>query len=1459
QEAINKWIQRRKYAKFLELWVKGLNIDWNKLYGDPKPRRISLPTYPFAKERYWVPEINIKSVEGITRGPAVAASIHPLLHQNTSTLSEQRFSSTFTGQESFLTDYVVKGQRILPGVAFLEMARAAVEQATENLKEGKNGIQLTNVVWAQPVMVGDQPVEIHIGLIPAENGEITFEIYSDSKEGDTEPIVYSKGNAILGSIVEVPNIDIAALKAQCCQGNIDHQGIEEVYTGLGQVLAKISLSSIDCNLSDQLILNPKLLDFILQELIELKANTIDLQSSNSTTLYKPILPFTLQELKIFRKITSEMWVVIRYNTGSKAGNKVQIIDIDVCDRDGIVCIQIKGLEIHSIEWVAEHEDHPIQRSKGFIQKQWELCSAIPTRSLHRTVAILTTQETRDLAAKLAQQFMKCEILDIYDLARQSQQAEQEWKNYDGCIDLTGCGTENHTSINWIAWLQNLIEEGHKEGLILLAVTKGLESYQNIDINLSGASRAGLYRMLQSEYSHLRSRHMDAERYTDDDTLVGQIVSEFFLESEDAEICYRNGKRYRAIFEEVKDSGESQGNVKFPEDHVLWITGGTRGLGYLCAEHFVRKYGVKRLVLSGRELMPKREQWDFYKDNDSIKHKIRAIQALEEKGVQVQVLSVALTDKDAVQKSLQEIKISMGPIGGIIHCAGIADVENPAFIRKSIEGVQQVLDPKIVGLDIMYQSFRAEPLQFFALFSSVSAVIPTLASGQSDYAMANAYMDYFAEAYRGSCPIVSIQWPSWKETGLGEIKSRAYMQTGLLSHTNDEGLQLLDQILSRKMGPVILPAIVNLDLWNAAELMKRTIQKNSLIANRQPYHPVMTKPLTASSDLVNATQAWLISLISNELKIDPARIEADTTFQDYGMDSILLAQVITKMERELKGISIDPSVILEYPTLNTLAVYLMQIYPEALASLFSIKSANTKSTVNQPTCNQPTTFPVLQRERRRGRQENNVNSQKDKVAIVGMACHFPDAMNTKEYWENLKLGKDSIREVSKSRWDWEKYYNAHEYKEGKSISKWGAFLDSIEEFDPGYFNIPRSLAPQIDPLQRQWLEVSAEALADAGYDKKDLWGKRVGVYAGARMGNFANKLKGAKKDRIVGTGPNFITVHLAHIYNFKGPNMVVDAACASSLAAIHLAVKSIQNGEAEIALAGGVEILLDESPFITLSAEKVLSPDGRCKTFDAEANGIGLGEGCGVLILKPLQKAIQDNNKIYGVIDGSAVNCDGNTMGITTPNPDAQRELIKTAISDANINPETISYMETHGTGTLIGDPIELKALTQIFTEHTTKKQFCGVGSIKSNIGHLLSAASVAGIIKVLLAITHQELPPTLHCKNPNPRFNFQDSPFYPVQGLKNWTSDNNILRAGVSAFGLGGNNAHIIVSNEGIPNTHKASLEPKGKRVIFNRKHYWPEEIKNYNEKNDLVQERFNYSNDDEVDEFIELFKIEEA
>jgi Polyketide synthase modules and related proteins len=368
---------------------------------------------------------------------------------------------------------------------------------------------------------------------------------------------------------------------------------------------------------------------------------------------------------------------------------------------------------------------------------------------------------------------------------------------------------------------------------------------------------------------------------------------------------------------------------------------------------------------------------------------------------------------------------------------------------------------------------------------------------------------------------------------------------------------------------------------------------------------------------------------------------------------------------------------------------------------------------------------------------------------------------------------------------------------------GWFSEGIEAFDLATLVSQKRWPLYVDPLVRQFLEVGVEAINDAGYTKKETWGKSVGVFVGSRISNFLSYLPDAIKDTIIGTGQNFISALLSHVYNLTGPSMVIDTACSSSLSSLHLACQSIVRGESEMALAGGVDILLDQVPYIGLSESRALSPDGRCYPFDQRANGFVPGEGSGAVLLKPLEKAIEDGNHIYGVIESSAINNDGNTMGVTTPNPDAQCSVIEAAIQRAQVDIRSISYIETHGIGTMISDPMELKGLTKVFRRLTQDKQFCAVGSVKGNFGHLLSTSGIVSFIKVMLSLYHQQLPPIVHCKTPNRRFEFNQSPFYPNTSLKGWSGYEGVRRAGISSFGFGGTNVHVIVSDQEIQQCRK--------------------------------------------------------
>ncbi|WP_232035849.1 SDR family NAD(P)-dependent oxidoreductase [Methylomusa anaerophila] len=1072
---------------------------------------------------------------------------------------------------------------------------------------------------------------------------------------------------------------------------------------------------------------------------------------------------------------------------------------------------------------AKSEDRPQQRAVRYLQKQWEPCSAASAPISDRTVAILTTQETMELAIQLAGHFLKSEIIDIdtynsHELESQLQQPETHWKNYGGCVDLIGCGQGKSPISHWITWLQRLTEYGQREGLMLLGVTKGLESYQNTVVNLAGAARAGLYRMLQSEYGHLRSRHMDADPSTGDQALARQIASEFCLESEDPEICYRDGKRYRAYLDEFEKSDDgnnsnssnnSQQTLVFPEGHVLWITGGTRGIGYQCARHFVTKHGVRRLVLTGRETMPPRAEWDAYQSqNTAVAQKIQAIRALEAQGAQVQVLSVSLTDEQAVQESLEEIKGTMGPIGGIIHCAGVGDAKNPAFIRKSVGGMQQVLDPKVDGLNILYQSFSNEPLQFFVLFSSVSAIIPALAAGQSDYAMANAYMDYFADARADACPIVSIVWPSWKETGMGEVKTKAYQQTGLLSHTNEEGLQLLDQILSGQLGPVVLPAVVNPDLWQPRQLMQRKKQE-TLTANIQTRRPAAAKTPPAPASLLTVTQKWLVGLFAQELRIDSAKLEMDTAFQDYGMDSILLAQVLGSINQLLAN-DLDPSILFEYSTIESLATWLVNNHASSLGKILDTGSPEQYMPPTQASSLPAPPIPSESPASRGLQTESHTHiyrsSKPQDIAVIGLACRFPGANSLEEYWQLLAEGRSAIRSVPEERWGYLNNFSA-------------GLVDNITQFDAKLFMMPEKDVRAMDPQALVILEESLKLWYHAGYSPAEIKGKQVGVYLGGRSLHRPDEASLRQAiNPIVAVGQNYLAANISQYFDLRGPSIVVDTACSSALVGMNMAMQALNNGDIEAAVVGGVSLLNTDASHQLFHQRGILSPDPVFHVFDQRSRGIVLGEGAGLVLLKTVEQALADGDRIYAVIKALAINNDGRTAGPATPNLQAQKEVLQTALARSGKQPEAVIYIEANGSGSEVTDLLELKAIQSVYRLDNTSPLM--LGSVKPNIGHPLCAEGIASFIKVALMLQYRQFVPFLSGEQPMTHYNIESSPFYFSRKLTEWKNTPRI--AAINCFADGGTNAHVILEAWEEPASRIIKRHPNPPPAI-NRQQFGPE------------------------------------
>ncbi|AKT38856.1 type I polyketide synthase [Chondromyces crocatus] len=426
----------------------------------------------------------------------------------------------------------------------------------------------------------------------------------------------------------------------------------------------------------------------------------------------------------------------------------------------------------------------------------------------------------------------------------------------------------------------------------------------------------------------------------------------------------------------------------------------------------------------------------------------------------------------------------------------------------------------------------------------------------------------------------------------------------------------------------------------------------------------------------------------------------------------------------------------------------------------------------------------------------LRSAPEPIAIVGVGCRFPGADTPMQFWEVLESGRDMIREVPRDRWDIDAHYDPKPDAPGKVASRWGSFIEGVDRFDAHFFGIGTQEASRMDPHQRVLLEVAWEALEHAGVNPEQLGGSKTGVFVGIYHSDFSN-LELADPDRIdlysgTGTSNNVAAGRLSYLLDLRGPAIAVDTACSSSLVAVHLACQSLRNKECDMALAGGVTILLSPLPLLMASRMGLMARDGRCKTFDTRADGIAMGDGCGVVALKRLSDALSSGDNILAVIRGSAVNQDGRTNGLTAPNVLSQQELLRSALRDASLEPAQISYVEAHGTGTSLGDPIEMEALAEVLGQPGPERR-CGVSSVKTNMGHLGAAAGMAGLIKVVLCLQHRRLVPHLNFQELNPNISLSGTPFFIPTSLQSWEANGEARRAGVSAFGWSGTNAHVIL------------------------------------------------------------------
>jgi polyketide synthase PksL len=1348
--------------------------------------------------------------------------IHPLLHRNTSDLSCQKYSTTLTGEEFFLKDHQVQDQKILPAVAYLEMARAAVETAIAFKKESSI-LELRNVVWVQPIVVEDQK-EINIALSPTDgclnaDVKIDFEIYST--DGEKE-IVHCQGQAVCIQRITLPKIDIVRLKGETTKGKLQaseiypvfkkmganfgpsHQGIETVFQGDNQVVSVLRLPTAVELVEKDYLLHPSLMDSALQSSIGLYGDINKLKP-------QPLLPFALDTLSVISACTKEMFAWVRYSDGSRPGDKLEKMDVDLCDGEGNICVQMKGYcsRVLSTNII----------TTGELEKQDKQFGTLLATPVWQSTEIGSSNEKASLFVQ--QHIILCDIPNVNAAQLESVLVNSKCHLLPIAKQLNISDRFSNYALACFEGLQSIIKS-KQEGRVLVQIV--------IPDSQEESMFAGLNGLLQSatlENPNLQGQIIFINRQTTADKLAEQLLHDQ-CRPQDTIVQYKPSSRNILRWEIISES-QNKPAIAFKDRGVYLITGGLGGLAVLFAKEILQQTSTSRIILTGRSSVAD------LKEKQSVLANLLAIR----NDIEYRQLDIdSLTEtKQFIATIIQEYR----QLNGILHSAGMT--ADNFILKKTSAEFNQVLKPKVVGTFNLDQACQHIDLDFFVLFSSVASAFGNV--GQADYASANGFMDQFA-GYRNNLmtakqrrgKTLAVNWPLWLEGGMSPHQTtKEFLQqtTGMYAMKTLTGMQAFYRALELPYSQVL---VLEGDLPKLSALLtEQKIETKTLSSQPQQVVAIKGSSEINTNSLADETQAYLIKQFSLVLRMPSHKINAKEPLEKYGIDSILSMKLTNQLEMTFG--SLPKTLFFEYQTIHELTGYFIKSYADTLAILFAKESNKVNAVKSED--KKPKSIPPIQPRkilckrfiRERHSETTSTNAiNTEPIAIVGLSGRYPEATNIQQYWNNLRNGKDCITEVPKQRWDWREYYSEDRDKDGHHYSKWGGFISGVDEFDPRFFNISPREAEFIDPQERLFLQHAWMAVEDAGYNRASLQiphenglAGQVGVYVGVMYSEYQlfgiESSMSGKRISIPGSYAS-IANRVSYVLNLHGPSMTLDTMCSSSLAAIHLACQDLKLGRTSLAIAGGVNVSIHPNKYLFLSAGQFVSTDGHCQSFGEGGDGYIPGEGVGVVVLKKLSEAVRDGNHIYGVIKGSALNHGGKTNGYSVPNPNAQTSVISMALAESKIDRRHVSYIEAHGTGTKLGDPIEIAALSKAFQQHTEETGYCLLGSAKSNIGHCESAAGIAGLTKVLLQMKYQQIVPSLHSKILNPYIDFQKTPFVVNQTLRAWDRpviDGQQLPriAGISAFGAGGANAHLVVQ-EYIPQTegrHSINVIEPGVEIIF--------------------------------------------
>ncbi len=1459
QQIMAVLVKHGSFHKLAQLWVNGVDINWQQA-NPVKTHKLSLPTYPFAKESHWIEAVK-STKQAVQPAAAVSKStedmaIHPLLDANISNDAHQhQYRKQFTLDQFVFRDHIVDGLPTLPGVAYMEMALAAAGHASK-----QPVTCLKNLIWASPINsagAGDIRVKLQ-----QQDDAMSYEICTVEPTGGKQ--VHAQGKALPGSRLKsvVPNQDIEAIKRRCS----GYQSKQDCYDLLGtrklsygdplqaiagfhygdqEGLTELQLpASVSATFGDYLA-HPSILDGAVQSIISLLAF-----ANTPTQPGVPYVPFVLSELLIHKPLTRQAYAHLSLVESKKQRDDIKKINIDILSDSGEVLLQMKEFSFKAMaaEQPLEAQQQLLSQADVVVyQPSWQPQN-MPEQGNRpqpevvllfdnkgQNVQDLQTQmpnskvvwiEPHDAYSKQTTQHHQLnpndaeQLQQLFDSLRQDgmvpQQVIHNLSSHAYLPELFAIENDLHHGLYSVLVLaQSLLKNRKAMGVKKLSLTY-LYHCQAQSTQPSYGTVAAFMRSIKHEGANLDCQSLCISHSTKQQQPVNwaMVVAEN-TPGEDLEVMHQNGQRYVRQLKTVDVAAQTTGMVQLAKPNgVYLITGGAGGLGQLFARELLQTEGV-RVILTGRSSQAAVVDQHFDKQ-------------------QVSYHSCDLSDAEQVSQLVARISENHGRLDGVIHAAGI--IKDGFLWNKALSQFAAVLSPKIMGTHHLDQATQNLDLDYFLLCSSIASSHGNM--GQSDYAAGNRFMDDFAQLRsqwvadgKRSGHTVSVNWPLWQNGGM-QVNEQAEQwlseHWGMQPLVTEVGLAGLHvavtaglSVLGLVQGsvPKLKQALQITDDADQNPLPSTVAKAAQPQAARLQQQPTSLKLSSRddSASLADKLQLDLADMVVDLLQIKSSDIVFADNMSTYGFDSVTFTEFANMINQRL-AIDVTPLIFFEQETLDELTAYLLEDFAEPLASHYREQTSveTTEATPADPSTNSQTEAITTTAEASQPASQHTADTAQptaannQDIAIIGMSGVMPQSADLDVFWQNLLAEKNLVTEIPQDRWDWRKFYGESDLGNSKTEIKWGGFIPEVDKFDADFFNISPLEAELTDPQQRLFLETVWHTIEDAGYQASALKGSNTGVFVGIGTSDYHELLREQNSDfeaySVMGWMHAVLANRISYFFNWSGPSEPIGTACSSSLVAIERAVQAIRSGRCDQCVAGGISLILNPGLHIGLGKAAMLSPDGRCKTFDHRANGYVRSEGVGALLLKPLAQAKADGDHIYAVIKGAAVNHGGHVNTFTTPNPKAQTEVLSMAFDDAGIDPATLSYIEAHGTGTALGDPIEIQGLLKAFKNKANQQdqvhqlqEYCALGSVKTNVGHLELAAGMAGMFKLVLALKNQTIPASINFEQVNPYIKLDNTPFRLATRTEAWQplQDRHGAdiprRAGISSFGFGGVNAHLVL------------------------------------------------------------------